>query len=81
MHTAMRLVRLTENPLEPTSHLGGHGRGVGQVLGQVDNFHVVMEAPKEVIEAFGIFDSAEELGVEPDDDALPPKAYERGRWN
>ena len=53
----------------------------GQVLDQVDNFRVEIEAPKEVIEAFGIFDSAEALGVEPDDEGLPAEAYERGRWN
>ena len=34
----------------------------GQVLDQADNYRVEIEAPKEVIEAFGIFDSAEELG-------------------
>ena len=53
----------------------------GQVLDQVDNYRVEIEAPEEVIEAFGIMDSAEELGVEPDDDGLPPEAYERGQWN
>lgn len=53
----------------------------GQVLGQVDNYRVEIEAPKEVMEAFGITDSAEELGIEPDDEGLPPEAYERGRWN
>ena len=53
----------------------------GQVLDQVENYRVEIEAPKEVIEAFGIMDSAEELGVEPDDEGLPPEAYERGRWN
>lgn len=52
-----------------------------QVLDQVDNYRVEIEAPEKVIEAFGIFDSAEELGVEPDDDGLPPEAYEKGRWN
>ena len=53
----------------------------GQVLDQADNCRVEIEAPEEVIEAFGIFDSAEELGVEPDDEGLPPEAHERGRWN
>ena len=53
----------------------------GQVVDQVDNYQVEIEAPEEVIEAFGITNSAEELGVEPDDDGLPPEAYERGRWN
>ena len=53
----------------------------GQVLDQVDNFRVEIEGPKEVMEAFGIFDSVEELGIEPDDEGLPPEAYERGRWN
>ena len=53
----------------------------GQVLHQVDNYRVEVEAPDEVIEAFGILDSSEELGVGPDDDGLPPEAYERGRWN
>ena len=53
----------------------------GQDLDQVDNYRVEIEAPEEVIEAFGIFDSAEELGVEPDDEGLLPEAYERGRWN
>ena len=52
----------------------------GQVLDQLDNYRVEIEAPEEVIEAFGILDSAEELGIEPDD-GLPPEAYERGRWN
>ena len=33
------------------------------------------------MEAFGIFDSAEELGLEPDDEGLPPEAYQRDRWN
>jgi len=47
----------------------------------VDNYRVEIEAPEEVIEAFGIMDSAEELSVEPDDKGLPPEAYERGRWN
>ena len=53
----------------------------GQVLDQVDNYRVEIEVPEEVIEAFGIMDSAEELGIEPDDEDLPPEAYERGRWN
>ena len=53
----------------------------GQVFDQVDNYRVEIEAPEEIIEAFGILDSAEELGVEPDDEGLPPEAYERGRWN
>ena len=53
----------------------------GQVLDQVGNFRVEIEAPEEVIEAFGIMDSAEELGIEPDDEGLPAEAYERGRWN
>ena len=53
----------------------------GQVLHEVDNYRVEIEGPKEVIEAFGIFDSAEELGIDPDDEGLPPEAYERGRWN
>ena len=53
----------------------------GQVLDQVDNYRVEIKAPEEVIEAFGIFDSAEELGVEFDDEGLPPEPFERGRWN
>lgn len=53
----------------------------GQVLDQMYNYRVEIKAPKEVIEAFGIFNSAEELGVEPDDEGLPPKVYERGRRN
>ena len=53
----------------------------GQVLDQVDNYRVEIEAPKEVFEAFGIMDSAEKLGVDPDGEGLPPEAYERGRWN
>lgn len=53
----------------------------GQVTDQLDNYRVEIEAPKEVIEAFGMFDSAEELGVDPDDDGLPLEAYERGRLN
>ena len=52
-----------------------------QVLDQVDNYRVEIEAPEEVIEAVGILDSAEELGIEPDDEGLPPEAYEKGRWN
>ena len=52
-----------------------------QVLDQLDNYRVEIEAPEEVIEAFGIFDSSEELGIEPDDEGLPPEAYERGWWN
>ena len=50
-------------------------------FGQVNSYRVEIKAPEEVIEAFGIMDSAEELGVEPDDDGLPPEGYERGRWN
>ncbi len=53
----------------------------GEVFDQVDNYRVEIEAPKEVFEAFGIMDSAEELGVDPDDEGLPPEAYETGRWN
>ena len=53
----------------------------GQVLDQADNYRVEIEAPKEVMEACGIFDSAEELGIEPDDEGPTPEAYERGRWN
>ena len=53
----------------------------GRVLDQLDNYRVEIEAPEEVVEAFGIFDSAEELGVDPHDEGLPPEAYERGRWN
>ena len=52
-----------------------------QVLDQADNYRVEIEAPEEVIEAFGIFDSSEELGIEPDDEGLPPEAHERGCWN
>ena len=58
--------------------LGGE---VSEVFDQVDNYRVEIEAPKEVFEAFGIMESAEELGVDPDDEGLPPEAYERGRWN
>ncbi len=46
----------------------------GQVFDQVDNYRVEIESPKEVIDAFGIFDSTEELGIEPDDEELPPEA-------
>ena len=53
----------------------------GQVLDELNNYRVEIEAPKEVTEAYGIFDSAEELGVDPDDHGLPPEAYERGHWN
>ena len=42
--------------------------------------HDEIEAPVEVLEAFGI-QSAESLGIEPDDLGLPAEAYERGRWN
>ena len=31
-------------------------------------------------QSFGV-QSAEELGIEPDDLGLPAEAYERGRWN
>ena len=44
------------------------------------NYRVAIEAPEEIMEAFGI-QSAEELGIEPDDLGLPAEAYERGRWN
>ena len=40
-----------------------------------------IEAPVEVLEAYRIFDSAEDLGIEPDDEGLPAEAYERSRWN
>ena len=53
----------------------------GRVLHEMDNYRVEIEAREEVIEAFGIFDSDEELGIDPDDEGLPPEAYERGRWN
>ena len=43
----------------------------GQVLDQMDNYRIEIEAPKEIIEAFGIFDSDEELGIEPDDEGVP----------
>ena len=52
-----------------------------EVLDQVDNYRVEIEAPKEVIEAFGIMDSAEEFGVDPDDEGLSTEAHERGRRN
>ena len=42
--------------------------------------HDEIEAPVEVLEAFGI-QSAESLGIDPDDLGLPAEAYERGRWN
>ena len=42
--------------------------------------HDEIEAPVEVLEAFGI-QSAKSLGIEPDDLGLPAEAYERGRWN
>ena len=53
----------------------------GQVLHEMENYRVEIEAPEEVIEAFGIFDSTEEVGIDPDDEGLPPEAYQRGRWN
>ena len=53
----------------------------GQVLHEMDSYRDEIEAPEKVIEAFGIFDSSEELGIEPDDEGLPPEAYERGQWN
>ena len=43
--------------------------------------HIEVEAPQDLIEKYGIFDSAEELGIEPDDLGFPAEAYERGRWN
>ena len=39
----------------------------GQVLNQVENYRGEIEAPEEVIEAFGILDSAEEHGIESGD--------------
>ena len=53
----------------------------GQVLDQMQNYRVEIEAPREVFESFGIMDSTEDLGIDPDDEGLPPEAYERGRWN
>ena len=44
----------------------------GQVLDQADNYRVETEAPEEVIEAFGVMDSTEELGIEPDEEGLFP---------
>ena len=52
-----------------------------QVVDQIDNYRVEIEAPKEIIEAFGIMDSAEDLGVDSDDEGLPPEAHDRGRLN
>ena len=49
-------------------------------LGQMTNYRVAIEGPEEIADAFEI-QSAEELGIEPDDQGLPPKAYERGHWN
>ena len=43
--------------------------------------HIEVEAPQHLLEKCGIFDSAEEHGIEPDDRGLPAEAYERGRWN
>ena len=57
----------------------GTAEEFGQVLHEMDNYRV--EAPGAVIEAFGILDSAEKLGIDPDDEGLPAQAYERGRWN
>ena len=51
-----------------------------EALDQMTNYRVAIEAPAEIREAFGI-QSAEELGIEPDDLGLPAEAYERGRWN
>ena len=51
-----------------------------EALDQMTNYRVAIEAPEEIREAFGI-QSAEELGIEPDDLGLPAEAYERGRWN
>ena len=45
----------------------------GQVQHEIDNFRVEIEAPEEVIEALDIFDSAEEVGVEPDGEGRPPR--------
>ncbi len=44
------------------------------------NYRIAIEAPEEIMEVFGI-QSAEELGIEPDDLGLPAEACERGRWN
>lgn len=52
-----------------------------QVVDQIDNYRVEVKAPKEVFEAFGIFDSAEDLSIELDDEDHLLAAYERGRWN
>ena len=51
-----------------------------EAMGQMTNYRVAIEAPESIMEALAI-DSAEELGIEPDDLGLPAEAYERGRWN
>ena len=51
-----------------------------EAMDQMTNYRVAIEAPEAVVEALAI-DSAEELGIAPDDLGLPPEAYERGRWN
>ena len=53
----------------------------GQVLHEMDNYRVEIEAPKKIIEAVGISNTDEDLGIEPHNEGLPPEAYERGRWN
>lgn len=51
-----------------------------EAMDQMTNYRVAIEAPEAVVEALAI-DSAEELGIAPDDLGLPPEAYGRGRWN
>ena len=51
-----------------------------EALDQMTNYRVAIETPEAIMEAFGI-QSAESLGIEPDDLGLPAEAYERGRWN
>ena len=51
-----------------------------EVLPPMTDHRVEVELPKEIVEALAI-DSAEELGIAPDDRGLPAETYDRGRWN
>lgn len=49
-----------------------------EALDQMTNCRVEIEAPEAIMEAYGI-NSAEKLGITPDDLGLPAKVYQRGR--
>ena len=43
-----------------------------EALDQMTNYRVAIEAPEAIMDAYGI-ESAEELGIEPDDPGYPPR--------